>query len=289
LEGLPSELASGDIYWAAMPEAPLSGKVAIVTGAGRYRGIGRHIALSLARDGADIVVTGSGRPPDTYPADEREMGWRDVESVADEVQALGRRALPLVVDVLKPGDIQRLVEETRSRLGRVDILVNNAAAGRGNDRVPLVKLEESEWRRVIDTNLTGTFLVTKAVGQALIDQGEGGRIINISSIAGRQGMPTFGAYATTKAGIILFTQVLAMEMAPHRINVNCVCPGLIGTYRMEDVTRPGALRDSVMRTIPLGREGEPSEIGDLVAFLAGPGASYIHGQTINIDGGRVML
>ncbi|MDO8616941.1 MAG: SDR family NAD(P)-dependent oxidoreductase [Dehalococcoidia bacterium] len=271
------------------PEAPLAGKVAVVTGAGRYRGIGRHIGLALARRGADVAVTGSGRPPKTYPADEQALGWRDIESVAEEIRALGRRALPLVVDVSRADDCARLVDETARALGRIDILVNNAAAGRGHDRVPLVQLEESEWRRVLEVNLTGTFLVTQAVGRALIAQGEGGRIVNISSIAGRQGLPTFGAYAVTKAGLILFTQVLAVELAQHRINVNCVCPGLIDTYRMEDVTRPGPIRDAVMRTTPLGREGRPEEIGELVAFLCGPDAAYIHGQTINIDGGRVMM
>ncbi len=265
------------------------GKVAIVTGAGRHRGIGRHIALALAREGADVAVTGSGRPPETFPDDEKAMGWRDIESVVDEVRALGRRALPLVVDVRTAEECDRLVFETRREFGRIDILVNNAAAGRGNDRVPLVDLEESEWRRVIEVNLHGTFLVTKAVGRALIDQGQGGRIVNISSIAGRQGLPNHGAYGTTKAGLIHFTQVLAVEMARHNILVNCVCPGLIGTYRMEDVTRPGPVRDAVMRTIPLGREGEPEEIGELVAFLCGPDASYIHGQAINIDGGRTMM
>jgi NAD(P)-dependent dehydrogenase (short-subunit alcohol dehydrogenase family) len=267
----------------------LAGKVAIVTGAGRYRGIGRHIALALARAGADVVVTGSGRPPDTFPDDEKAMNWRDIDSVAEEVRALGRRALPLAISAASADDCQRLVAETKRELGRIDILVNNAAAGRGNDRVPLVDLEESEWKRVIEVNLHGTFLVTKAVGRALIDQAQGGRIVNISSIAGRQGMPNFGAYATTKAGLILFTQVLAAELARHQINVNCVCPGLIGTYRMEDVTRPGPIRDAVMRTIPLGREGEPQEIGELVAFLCSPDATYIHGQTINIDGGRTMM
>ncbi len=239
-----------------MPE-PLAGKVAVVTGAGRYRGIGRHIALALARQGADVAVTGSGRPPETFPEDERAMGWRDIESAADEIRALGRRALPIVIDISKAGESQSLVEETRREFGRIDILVNNAAAGRGRDRVPLVQLEESEWRRVIEINLTGTFLVTKAVAGALIEQGEGGRIVNISSIAGRQGYPSFGAYATSKAGLILFTQVLAAELAQHKINVNCVCPGLVGTYRMEDVTRPGPVRDAIMRTIPLGREGDP--------------------------------
>ena len=251
-------------------QARLAGKVAIVTGAGRHRGIGRHIALALARNGADVVVTGSGRPPDSFPADEREMGWRDVDSVAEEIAAMGRRALPLVVDIAKADEAQRLVDETRRAFGRIDILVNNAAAGRGHDRVPLVDLEESEWRRVLEVNLTGTFLVTRAVGKALIEQGEGGRIVNISSIAGRQGLPNFGAYATTKAGLILFTQVLAVELARHQINVNCVCPGLIGTYRMEDVTRPGPIRDAVMRTIPLGREGEGDVAAD-TAVAAGAG------------------
>jgi len=267
----------------------LEGKVAIVTGAGRYRGIGRHIALALARHGADVVVTGSGRKPDAMPADEREIGWKDAESVAEEVRALGRRAIPFVLDVTNSGQIKTLVDVTKYQMGRIDILVNNAAAGRGNDRVPISDLEESEWRRVLDVNLNGTFLVTKAVGRALIDQGEGGRIVNIGSIAGRQGLPSFGAYAVTKAGLVLFTQVLAAELAQHKINVNCVCPGLTDTYRMEDITRPGPIRDAVMNTIPLRRAGEPEEVGDLVAFLCGPDAAYIHGQTINIDGGRLMM
>jgi NAD(P)-dependent dehydrogenase (short-subunit alcohol dehydrogenase family) len=267
---------------------PLDGKIAIVTGAGRHNGIGRHIALALARQGADIAVTGSGRPPEAYPEDEKAMGWRDVESVAEEIRELGRRALPMVVDIAQADQVQRLVDETRRELGRIDILVNNAAAARGNDRVPVVQLEEAEWRKVIEVNLTGTFLVTKAVAGALIEQGEGGRIVNISSIAGREGIPTFAAYGTTKAGIILFTRVLARELASHGINVNCVCPGLVGTYRMKDIVQQGPMREAFMRTIPLGREGQPEEIGELVAFLCGPDTSYVHGQAINIDGGRVM-
>jgi len=266
---------------------PLDGKIAIVTGAGRYNSIGRHIALALARQGADVTITGSGRPPEAYPEDEKAMGWRGIDSVADEIRALSRKALPLVIDITQADQVQRLVDETRRELGRIDLLVNNAAAARGNDRVPVVQLEEAEWRKVIEVNLTGTFLVTKAVAQVLIEQGEGGRIVNISSIAGREGIATFAAYGTTKAGIILFTRVLARELAPHGINVNCVCPGLVGTYRMQDVTQ-GPIRDAVMRTIPLGREGQPEEIGELVAFLCGPDASYVHGQAINIDGGRVM-
>jgi NAD(P)-dependent dehydrogenase (short-subunit alcohol dehydrogenase family) len=269
-----------------MPD--LDGKVAIVTGAGRHKGIGRYIALALARQGADVVVTGSGRPADSMPQEEREIGWRDIESVAEEIRKMGRRALPLVTDMRKSGDAERLAEETVRELGRVDILVNNAASGRSNDRVPVIKLEEDEWRRVIDLNLTGTFLVTKAVGARMVEQGEGGRIVNVSSILGRQGMPTSAAYSASKAGMLLLTQVLALEMAPHKINVNAICPGLIGTSRMDDVTAPGPIRDMVMRTTPLGREGWPEEVGELVAFLCGAGGSYITGQAINIDGGRVM-
>jgi NAD(P)-dependent dehydrogenase (short-subunit alcohol dehydrogenase family) len=130
--------------------------------------------------------------------------------------------------------------------------------------------------------------VTKAVGAKMVEQGSGGRIVNISSILGRQGMVTSSAYSASKAGLLLLTQVLALELAPQKINVNAVCPGLIGTSRMDDVTAPGPIRDMVMRTTPLGREGYPEEVGDLVAFLCGPGGDYITGQTINIDGGRVM-
>jgi len=153
---------------------PLAGKVAIVTGAGRYNGIGRHIALALARRGADVAVTGSGRPPESYPEDEKATGWRDIDSVAEEVRALGRRALPLVVDVADAAQVQRLVDETLRGLGRIDILVNNAAAARSRDRVPIIHLEEREWRKVIEVNLTGTFLVSKAVARVLIEQGEAG-------------------------------------------------------------------------------------------------------------------
>jgi NAD(P)-dependent dehydrogenase (short-subunit alcohol dehydrogenase family) len=266
----------------------LEGKVAIVTGAGRYLGIGRHIALALARHGADVVITGSGRSPDSYPAEEKEIGWRDIESVAEEIRALGRNALPLVASAASTADCQRLVDATRSQFGHIDILVNNAAAGRGHDRVPLVQLEESEWRRVLDVNLTGMFLVTKHVGKIMIEQGQGGSIVNISSILGRQGVAMQGAYSVTKAGAILFTQVLAMEMAPHKINVNCICPGLIATDRVKDMMQPGAIRDAVLNTIPLRRAGEPQEIGEVAAFLAGPSAAYIQGQTLNVDGGRFM-
>ena len=159
----------------------LDGKVAIVTGGGRLRGIGRAAALAFARLGSDVVVTGTGRNPETFPIDEKEIGWRDVESVADLIRAEGRRAVPLVVDVTNRIQVEGLIEKTLEELGRVDILVNNAAYRVGEDRVPIVELDPDVFQRVVDIKVTGTYLCTKAALRPMIEQGEGGKIVNISS------------------------------------------------------------------------------------------------------------
>lgn len=163
----------------------LEGKVAIVTGAGRMRSIGRPIAVTLAQAGCDVVLTGTGRPPERFPDDERAAGWRDIDSVADEIRALGRRALPVVSDVSKPEAVAALVEHTVREFGGVDVLVNNAGATRGTDRVPVLDLAVSEWHRVIDTNLHGTFYMAKACAQRMVEQGRGGSIVNISTLGAR--------------------------------------------------------------------------------------------------------
>ena len=167
-----STATRGFVYTGAtMPDkTPLAGKVAVVTGAGRHSGIGRYIALALARDGADVVITGSGRSSDTFPESEKAIGWRDIDSVADEIREMGRRALPVITDMRKSDDTQRVADETLREFGRIDILVNNAAASRGNDRVPVIQLEESEWRRVLDLNLTGTFLVEHTQNRDATDE-----------------------------------------------------------------------------------------------------------------------
>src|SRR5262245_59226707 len=162
----------------------LEGKVAVVTGAGRMRSIGRPIAVELARAGCAVVLTGTGRSPERYPDDEKAAGWRDIESVADEVRALGRRAVAVVSDFANPSAVDELAANTIEQFGRVDIVVNNAGAARGDDRVRVVDLDPAEWRKVIDVNLNGTFLMSRAFGQRMVAQG-GGSIVNISSIAGK--------------------------------------------------------------------------------------------------------
>ena len=268
-------------------EAPLKGKVAIVTGAGRKRSIGRPIAVALAREGCDVVLTGTGRRLEDYPEDEKASGWRDIESVAEEVRALGRKALPLISDVRSAAAIDELVARCLSELGGVDILINNAGAARGKDRVPVVDLDEEIWRNVIDTNLTGTFLMSRAVARQQIKQGRGGRIVNISSIAGRLHGPSAAAYSASKAGIQSLTAAMAAELAPQQITVNAVLPGIIDTFRMDDIGRGDEWDKMVKQRIPLGRAGTGEDIAELTAFLCTPKAAWITGQSYIVDGGTV--
>ncbi|MGH7965877.1 MAG: SDR family NAD(P)-dependent oxidoreductase [Candidatus Binatia bacterium] len=268
--------------------AVLDGKVAIVTGAGRLRGIGRATAVALAELGADVVVTGTGRNPDKFPADEKAAGWRDIESTAEQVREQGRRCLPVVADVTNSADAKRTVSATLQEFGRVDILINNAASARGPDRLPLVELSEEVWRKVLEIKLTGSFLMCQAVLPTLMQQGQGGSIINVSSIAGKRGFPNAAAYGTSNAGIQGFTQAAAIELAPYNIRVNAVCPGWTDTSRMDDLGRGEKWETTINETIPLKRAASDEEVGKFIAYLCTPGASYITGQSINIDGGVVM-
>ena len=267
----------------------LDGKVAIITGAGRRRGIGRACAVSLAKLGCDIVPTGTGRSPDSFPPDEKQVGWRDVESTADQVREEGRRALPVIGDVTKAEDVDRMVAETVAEFGRVDILINNAAFRRGEDRVTLDKLSEEVFRRVIDIKLVGAFLFSKAVAKQQMEQGEGGRIVNVSSIGGKRGSAATGAYATANFGLRGFTQVLAQWLGPHGISCNAVCPGITDTSRMDDVGYPRGERwEKLEASIPLRRAASDDEIADVISFLCSPKGAYINGQSINVCGGMVM-
>ncbi len=274
----------------------LEGKVAIVTGAARHRGIGRAIAVELADRGADVVAVGSPRPPESYPDDEKALGWQGVRAVAEEVRRLGRRALAIDADLTRRAEADRIVEETVHTLGRIDILVNNAGLAFCGEK-DLWEIKDREWYEVIDVNLNVVYLLTSAVLRQMVESKRGGRIINISSTAGRMGVPQYGAYCATKFGIIGLTQMLALEAAPHQITVNCVAPGSVDTDMMDGTfahmaTRFGAQRDTIkqaaLRTIPLGRQGRPADIAAAVAFFASDGASWITGQTLNVNGGTPM-
>jgi len=265
----------------------LEGKVAVVTGAGRMRSIGRPIAVELARAGCDVVLTGTGRSPDRYPADEQAAGWRDIESVADEVRALGRRAVAVVSDVADPDAVDRLVAHTLDELGRVDIVVNNAGAARGDDRVPVVDLPVEQWNTVLRVNLDGTFLMSRAFGRALVTQGEGGSIVNISSVAGKLMAARTAAYAASKAGIHALTCAMAEELGPTGIRVNAICPGIVDTYRLDDIGRGDRWDATIARQIPLGRAGSGEDIAWMTVYLCSDQGSWISGQLYTVDGGMV--
>jgi 3-oxoacyl-[acyl-carrier protein] reductase len=266
----------------------LEGKTAIVTGAGRMKSIGRPIAVELARAGCDLVLTGTGRSPDRYPEYEKEAGWRDIESVADEVRQEGRRAMTVVTDVSDEGAVERLATDVLATFGRVDIVVNNAGAARGEDRRPVVDLDAGDWRTVIDVNLTGTFLMSKVFGRHLMDGARGGCIVNISSIAGKKFSAETSAYAASKAGIQALTACMAREVGKYDIRVNAVCPGLVDTSRMDDLGRGEGWKQIVDALIPLGRAGTGADIAATVVYLCSDQGSWVTGQSWNVDGGAVV-
>src|SRR5262249_14682909 len=264
----------------------LDGRIALVTGAGWMRGIGRATAVALAELGADVVVTGTGRDPATFPEDEKRAGWRDIESTADQVRERHRRALTWVGDVSRAEGVAGLVEAAVRAFGRIDILVNNAAYPRGDDRVPLPQLEEAVWRRVLDIKLTGAFLLCKRVVPGMMER-RWGRIVNLSSIAGKRGSPSTAAYNAANFGIQGLTQSLAQEVARHGVTVNAVCPGTIDTARMDVLGRSESWQRQLER-IPMGHAASDEEGAGLIASLGSPAAAFMTGQAINIDGDVVM-
>ena len=262
----------------------LEGKVAVVTGAGRMRSIGRPIAVELARAGCDVVLTGTGRAPERYPDDEKQAGWRDIDSVAEEVRALGRRALPVISDVSDPEAVDRLLADVLGTFGRVDIVVNNAAAARGADRVPVIDLDVELWRTVINVNLNGTFYMSRAFGRALAEQGDGGSIVNISSDAGKMMSGNTAAYSASKAGIHALTCAMASELGKADVRVNAICPGIVDTYRLDDIPR-GQQWDDFVARVPLGRASSGDDIAWMTVFLCSDQGSWITGQLYSVNGG----
>ena len=264
----------------------LQGKVAVVTGAGRMRSIGRPIAVQLAKAGCNIVLTGTGRARKDYPKDEQSADWHDIKSVAGEVEAAGARALEVVSNVTDPQAVDELVKATLSEFGRVDFIVNNAGAARGSDRVPVVDLAIDDWHKVMNVNLNGTFYMSRAFGRALIDQDEGGAIINISSIAGKALPPNTAAYAASKAGLVGLGRSMAREFASRGITVNVVAPGPIETDMLEAAGAEAI--EQMTKAVPVGRLGGPDEVAAAIEFLASDDAAFITGHTLAVDGGLGM-
>lgn len=272
----------------------LEGKVAFVTGAGGEHGIGRGIALRLAQEGADVVVADITEKP--YP----DAAWGGLSAVREEIEALGRRAAGLVCDVTSAESIESAMQRTVDSLGSLDILVNNAGARAGGDRVPVLELPEREWDRVLDINLKGTFLCSRAAAHHMVAGGKGGRIISISSASGLKGSARFAAYCSSKFGMIGFTQSLALELASHGITVNAICPSLTTTERVSHMA--SVLTDKEMPLeeatqilfsraragTPLGRLANPADVARTVAFLASDEADFLTGLAIPVTGGALM-
>jgi len=274
-----------------------AGRVVMVTGCARARGIGRAIAVAFARAGADIVATdvaaGGTRNENEEGLEETRLGWKGLDSLAEEIKGLGRRVFTLVGDVSRAADAERFVADALAQFGRIDVLVNNAAAPHGADRRLLWEIPEDAWDRVIDINLKGTFLMSRAVIPHMLKCGSG-RIINMASVSGKRGTARRGAYTASKFGIIGLTQVLGQELGAHGITANAICPGSVDTSRRESTSRREralAERDPnapVLSLPPTGRVARPDDIARLALFFASEASDHITGQAWNVDGGSVM-
>lgn len=245
----------------------LEGKVALVTGASR--GIGREIALELARQGANVAVNYSGSEA-------------KANEVVDLIKEMGRDAFSVQCDVSNSEAVTIMVKETIERFGKLDILVNNAGITRDN---LLMRMKDEEWDDVININLKGVFLTTKAVTRQMMKQ-RSGRIINIASIVGVSGNPGQANYVAAKAGVIGLTKTTAKELASRNITVNAIAPGFITTDMTDKLTEE--VKAEMLKVIPLAHFGEAKNIATVVSFLASEDSAYMTGQTLHVDGGMVM-
>ena len=286
----------------------LDGKVALVTGAGGMRGIGRAVAVRLAKEGASVVVVGRSSGPSK--STDRECKWRGLDSVVDEINALGCQAISVRADISQPQEVDEMMKKTLARFGKLDIMVNNAGVGttvsdtREGGRLAIKDFTDEAWNTTLSVNLTGTFLCCRAAAREMINRGQGGKIVNISSIRGKVAAPLQGPYSASKFGVLGLTKTLALELAPYRINVNAVCPGATDTDIADKFFQREAERfvTSVQKVrtkywedafgpslsgIPLGRLGTPDDIANVVVFLVSEESNYVTGQAINVDGGLV--
>ena len=281
--------------------AGLEGKVALVTGAGGMRGVGRATVVKLADLGADIALSDVHRETEDLPPAEVRNSWRGIEAVSEEVEAAGSRAFPAYCDLGDSAQIERMVGQVMDHYGRIDILVNNARAIIGRDKVSVTELEQEVWEHFLRINTTAPYLLTKEVGRRMIEAGNGGRIINIASNASKQASATGAAYSASKFAVLGLTQASALDLAPYGITVNAVCPGPINTDRMSYWERDQAAERGISQeefrsqivqagaqASPLGRIAEPQDVANMVAFLASDEASFVTGQAYNVNGGLLF-
>lgn len=245
----------------------LNNKVALITGGSR--GIGRAMALELAKNGANIAISYVNNEP-------------KAKEVIDEAKSYGVKAIAIKANVAIGEDVQQMIKQVEKELESIDILVNNAGVTRDN---LLIRMKEEDWDEVMDTNLKGTFLCTKAVARSMMKK-RYGKIINIASVVGVMGNAGQGNYSASKAGVIGFTKSMAKELASRGIRVNAIAPGFIQTD-MTDVLSED-VKEAMLKAIPLNSLGDPKDIANLVVFLSSESSDYITGQVINVDGGMVM-
>lgn len=245
---------------------PLENKIALVTGAAR--GIGQAIARQLAEDGADLALC------------DVKVEW--LEETAAIVRSMGRRAETYSMNVSDSAEVGAAVAKAAADFGRIDVLVNNAGITRDN---LLVRMSEEDWDAVIDVNLKGAFLATKAVAKYMMKQ-RSGSIVNIASVVGIMGNAGQANYTASKAGLIALTKTTAKELGSRNVRVNAVAPGYIRTAMTDKLT--DQIKEAMMRLVPLGRLGEPEDVAKAVAFLAGDNSAYVNGQTLTVCGGMVM-
>ena len=282
----------------------LNGKVAVVTGAGGRHGIGRAIATRLAREGADVVVTDIPESVTAIRVEDRADGWEGLPSVVQEIEAEGRQALGIFSDVSDSAQVDDMVRQVLERFGKIDILVNNAGSRPGRDRVLVVDLEEDAFDEVLRVNVRGTYLCSRAVARHMVARSNagdaGGKIIIISSGAGKRGIARYAVYCASKFALVGFTQALAQEMAAHKVNVNAICPGLVDTERVDFIAaalaaegesaeehRAMMVQERSTR-VPMGRIAQGDDIANMAAFLSSAESDYMTGLSISVSGGSEM-
>ena len=274
-----------------MSSYDLSGKAALVTGCGSTRGIGHALASRLAKDGADVAVADLCKEKS-----DSDKNWKGLAELVEKIEGMGRRAVALNADITDTGQVEQMIKDIDEAFGRLDIVCNNAGAAFGINLSYMISPDE--WRKMLEINLTGTFLVSSAAARYMTKKNNGGSIINTASWRGRSPAPFMAAYCVAKAGVISLTECMALELAASKIRVNAICPGKVRTemeemgWQLKADAFGKSFEDIVKEeegNVPLGRIAAPDDVANLVAFLASDDSDYITGQAHNFTGGMSLV